>query len=165
MPVRISQLLDPAFISLSLRGTEHAAALDEVSRLLQSHPDVTNYAGFYEGLLARDRLDTTCLGNGIALPHARTEYVRKIVVAVGRSDQGVTFAGEPEPVRLLFVLGTPKAKPGDYLALVGTLCRLIKDSAHRALLLSATTPEDFITTVAQLENKVLGPEKMPPPAG
>ncbi len=159
MATRLSKLLDPARITLSVQATKRTVAINEVAKLLESHPDVANFQGFYNELLARERLDTTCLGNEIALPHARTEHVKKIVLAVGRSADGVLFENSNQTVKLMFVLGTPKNKPTDYLILVGALCRLIKDAASRDALMAAATPDAFITTVKDLEDKILGPEK------
>jgi len=159
MATRLSKLLDPARITLAVQSTKRTNAINEVAKLLESHPDVANFQGFYNELLARERLDTTCLGNEIALPHARTEHVRKIVLAVGRSTEGVLFENSNQMVKLMFVLGTPKNNPTDYLILVGALCRLIKDAASRDALMAAPTPEAFIATVQELENKILGPEK------
>ena len=154
MAGRISQLLDPKRILLQLRGTKRTGALNEVAQLLQGHPDVTNFEGFYSELLARDRLDTTCLGNEIALPHARTEHVKAIVLSVGRSDTGILFENSQENVRLLFMLGTPKTKPGDYLLVVSTLCKLLKEPANREAFLTAQSPEAFIAAIAAAEAKL-----------
>jgi len=154
MAGKITSLLDPARIVLTVQSTKRTAALNEVARLLDGSPDVSNFAGFYEELLARDRLDTTCLGNGVALPHARTEHVKKIVVAVGRSDAGIPFDDKGEIVKLFFVLGTPKSKPGDYLAVVSALCKLLRDPADRAAFLAAPTPAAFIAAVAAVEKKL-----------
>jgi mannitol/fructose-specific phosphotransferase system IIA component (Ntr-type) len=159
MAARLSSLLDPSRIQLNLQSTKRTAALNEVAKLLETHPNVVNFPGFYQELLARERLDTTCLGNEVALPHARTEHVKKIVIAVGRSTAGVHFENCDQTVRLIFVLGTPKSNPGDYLMLVGSLCRLIKEAPQRAALLAAPTPEAFIATVVELENKLFGPAK------
>lgn len=159
MATRLSKLLDPARINLDVQHTKRTAALNEVAKLLETHPDIANFQGFYNELLARERVDTTCLGNEIALPHARTEHVKKIVLAVGRSGPGIFFENSNQTVRLMFVLGTPKSNPTDYLILVGALCRLIKDAPHREALFAAATPDDFITTVKSLEEKILGPEK------
>jgi mannitol/fructose-specific phosphotransferase system IIA component (Ntr-type) len=115
---------------------------------------VASFPGFYDELLARDRLDTTCLGNAVALPHARTEHVKKIVMAVGRADTGITFDANGEIVRLFFVLGTPKTKPGDYLAVVSALCKILKDPADRAAFLTAPTPEAFLAAIAAAEAKL-----------
>jgi len=123
MAGKISSLLDVSRIALHVQSTKRTAALNEVAQQLKGHPDVLNFDGFYAELLARDRLDTTCLGNGIALPHARTEHVKNIVLAVGRSDTGILFEQSKETVHLLFMLGTPKTKPGDYLLVVSALCR------------------------------------------
>ena len=151
MAVRLSSLLDPTRINLRVRSARRTHALNEVARLLENHPDMRNYGGFYQELLARERLDATCVGNEIALPHARTEHVGAIVIAVGRSEGGVLFENANENVRLMFVLGTPKSNPGDYLYVVSSLCRLLKDPAHRDALLHAATPEEFIAAVAQAE--------------
>lgn len=157
MSGKLAKLLDPARVLLQVQSTKRTAALNEVARLLEGHPDILNFQGFYNELLARDRLDTTCLGNEIALPHARTEHVKKIVMAVGRSDPGVFFENSNQNVRLMFVLGTPKANPGDYLQLVGLLCRLFKDAANRETFLAAPTPDAFVQAVVSAEEKLLAP--------
>jgi mannitol/fructose-specific phosphotransferase system IIA component (Ntr-type) len=153
MAGRISSLLDPRRISLAVQATERIPALREVASLFAGYPAVTDFEGFCADLFARDLLDTTSLGNGIAVPHARTEHVDRIVLAVGRSDLGVPFDGG-ETVRLMFMLGTPHSKPGDYLQTLGALCKILKDPAHRAALLTAATPADFIATIAAVERKL-----------
>jgi mannitol/fructose-specific phosphotransferase system IIA component (Ntr-type) len=154
MAGKISSLLSPARIALHVTGAKRTTALHDIAALLEGQPDVANFAGFYEELLARDRLDTTCLGNGVALPHARTEHVKKIVMAVGRSDAGIPFDDKGEIVKLIFVLGTPKSKPGDYLAVVSALCKLLRDANDRAAMLAAPTPEAFIAAIAAAETRL-----------
>jgi mannitol/fructose-specific phosphotransferase system IIA component (Ntr-type) len=157
MAGRLSTLLDPSRIRLQVQSNKRTVALNEVARLLEGHPDVTNYHGFYNELLARERLDTTCLGNEIALPHARTEHVQKIVIAVGRSDNGVLFENSNQTVKLIFVLGTPKSNPTDYLQVVSALCKIFKDPVNREALLNALTPEEFIQAVSNAEERLLNP--------
>ena len=154
MAGKISSLLHPSRIALNVVAVKRTTALHDIARLLEGHPDVANFAGFYEELLARDRLDTTSLGNGIALPHARTEHVKKIVVAVGRCDAGIPFDDKGEIVKLFFVLGTPKSKPGDYLAVVSALCKLLRDPSDRAAFLAAPTPEAFVAAIAATEARL-----------
>jgi mannitol/fructose-specific phosphotransferase system IIA component (Ntr-type) len=153
----LSKLLDPARIHLAVLSNKRTAALNEVARQLDGHPHVTNYQGFYNELLARDRLDTTCLGNEIALPHARTEHVADLVLAIGRSPCGVPFENGNQNVRLLFVLGTPKNNPMGYLQVVSILCKIFKDSANREALLAASTPEAFAAVLLAAEAKILAP--------
>lgn len=153
----LRNLLDPSRIALAVQATRRTAALNEVARLLDGHPAVANYGGFYNELLARDRLDTTCLGNQIALPHARTEHVTDLVLAIGRSPDGVNFEKDNQTVRLLFVLGTPKSNPMAYLQVVSTLCKIFKDPANREALLVAATPAAFAEVLLAAEEKLLAP--------
>jgi len=157
MGLRISQLLDPSRIVLDVQATKRTNAINEVARRLEGIPQLTNFGSFYTELLARERLDTTCIGNEIALPHARTDHTSEIVMAVGRSTQGVLFENSNQTVRLMFVLATPKSRAQDYLLVVGALCRLLKDAALRAALLEATTPEAFIDVIAQAEDRASAP--------
>ncbi len=155
MAGRLTALLDPSRILLHVQAAKRTVAIHEVARLLEGHPEVGNFQGFYQELLARERLDTTCLGNEVALPHARTEHVSSIVLAVGRSDAGILFENSNQTVRLLFVLGTPKSNPGDYLQVVSALCRLLKEASTREALLRAATPEEFIGVVQRFEDGTL----------
>jgi mannitol/fructose-specific phosphotransferase system IIA component (Ntr-type) len=157
MPGLLGKILDPSRIVLAMQSTRRTAALSEVARQLDGHSLVTNYGGFYQELLARDRLDTTCLGNEIALPHARTEHVSDLVLAIGRSAAGITFEKGDQNVRLLFVLGTPKTNPMGYLQVVSTLCKIFKDPSNRSALLAADTPEDFVAVLLRAEARLLAP--------
>ncbi len=154
MAVRLTDLLDPARLDLNVRSARRTTALAQVASLLEPHPAMRNYKGFYKDLLARERLDTTCLGNAIALPHARTDHVGETVMAIGRSERGVYFEKADDHVKLLFVLATPKHDPGAYLTLVSRLCKLFKVASLRTNLLEAETPEAFITALTEADAKL-----------
>jgi mannitol/fructose-specific phosphotransferase system IIA component (Ntr-type) len=155
MPVQLLQLLHPSRILLRVQATKRTAAINEVAHLLEGHPDITDYPHFYNELLARERLDSTCIGNEISLPHARTDHARATVLAVGRCPDGVLFENCGQTVRLIFVVATPKSQPGEYLALVGALCRVLKDATVRSRLMQAGTAEEFIQVLAEAEERVL----------
>lgn len=153
MAVSIAQLLDPTRVALQLRETRRSPAIHEVARLLEGDPNLTNFQAFYNELLARERIEPTCIGNEVALPHARSDHALRIVLAVGRSPLGVTFDSSGHSVRLIFVIASPKSMPMEYLALVGHLCRILKDSSLRESLMNATTPEEFIGAIAAAESR------------
>src|SRR5450432_3581982 len=149
--MQISSLLNPDQIKLELAQVKRCNAINEVAQLLQANPNVTNFAGFYEELLARERIESTCLGNEIAFPHARTDSLKGMVLAIGRSQQGVWFENSGQTVKLIFVIGTPKRMVTDYLSVVGGLARLLKDSSTREQLLTAKNTDEFIATLTQAE--------------
>lgn len=157
MSVRISQLLAPSRIVVDLQATKRTQAINEVARRLESLPQITNFGAFYAELLARERLDTTCIGHEVALPHARTDHATEIVMAAGRSARGVLFENGNQMVRLVFVLATPKSRAFEYLQVVGALCRLLKDPPTRVALLEAATPEEFLAAIAEAESRAPAP--------
>lgn len=151
---RLQELLIPAQITLDLKGRDHLFALDAVAGLLKGNSAVVNFDGFREQLFARDRLDITCLGNDLAIPHARTEHVTKIVLAIGRSNEGIYFENCQQSARLLFVLGTPVDEPMEYLQLLSTLCKILKVEANRSALLNASSTSAFIAALVNAEKQL-----------
>jgi mannitol/fructose-specific phosphotransferase system IIA component (Ntr-type) len=137
-----AQLLQPARISLDIAATNKNEAILEVAGIIQRDTDVLDFGCFCRELLARDEMRSTAAGYGVAFPHARTDAVREIVVAAGRSAAGVRF-GE-EMVHFIFVIGTPREKASEYLVAVGTLARLLRKEKIRDALTGAVTAEEFI---------------------
>ena len=144
MTPSLSELLIPAAVMLDLRASDEEEAIRAVTEQLAGNPAVRNAGRLAADVLEREKLSSTALGHGVAFPHARTAEVTDIVVAVGRSAEGVVFRGSGERVHFLFVIGTPPDRVAQYLALVGRLARLLKNDAVRAQLLAAATVEEFL---------------------
>jgi mannitol/fructose-specific phosphotransferase system IIA component (Ntr-type) len=137
-----AQLLSPARISLNIAATDKSQAIIEVAAILEKDPDLLDFDCFCRELLARDEMRSTASGYGVAFPHARTDAVKEIVIAAGRSTQGVRFGDET--VHFIFVIGTPREKAAEYLVAVGTLARLMRIEKIRTALARAETPEEFL---------------------
>jgi mannitol/fructose-specific phosphotransferase system IIA component (Ntr-type) len=140
----LSQLLAPELVALQLKARTSAEAILETARPLEANPAVSDFAAFHQAILEREAVSPTALGNGIALPHARTSHVRKVVIAAGRSEEGIWFENSQQQVRLIFVIGTPTELVREYLSLVGLLTRLLRQPAVRERLLSAKSPAEFL---------------------
>ena len=152
--MRLQTLLQPHLIQLNVTEKKRTNAIREVADLLKDDERVKDYEKFYQELLARERIETTCLGCDTALPHARTDQVSDMVLAVGRSQEGVFFENSNQTIHLIFVVGTPKRMATDYLRLVGTIARLLKDETIRKALLAALDVETFINILAEAELKL-----------
>lgn len=149
MPMRPPSLdiLKPEGVALDLQGRTEAEAIMEVARELRADPGVRDFGGFCDELFSREKLSPTALGSGVAFPHARTDHVSRIVAAVGRSREGVWFENCGENVHLIFVIGTPRESVREYLGLLATLARLLKQNSVREQLMQAATPEDFLAAL------------------
>ena len=137
-----AQLLKPSSILLEMAAANKNEAILEVAGVVRLDPGVVDFSCFCRELLERDELKSTAAGYGVAFPHARTDAVREIVIAAGRSAAGVKFGDET--VHFIFVIGTPREKVTEYLVAVGALARLLRQEKHRDALLAATTPAQFI---------------------
>ncbi len=151
--MNVSSLLRPEYVALDLKARARLDALHELTQLVRSHPDVKDFASFCRSVHEREAMGSTALsGHEIAIPHARTDQVTDIVLAAGRSPQGVFFEGkEPQTVKLIFLIGTPKRMVMEYLQLLGSLARLLKQEPFRASLLSARTTDEFVRVFQQEE--------------
>jgi mannitol/fructose-specific phosphotransferase system IIA component (Ntr-type) len=154
MAIKISKILTTDCIALNLQSSKRTAVIHEVAGQLAQHPQVSNFQSFYDELLARERLESTCLGNEVAFPHARTDHVKNMVLAAGRSKEGVLFENCGQTVKLIFVIGTPKRMVTDYLAVVGALARLLKEAPVRQRLMEAETAEDFHAVLEAEEERL-----------
>ena len=147
--MKLGELIQPRLVLLDLKEAKRTAAIHEVAKLLEKDPDIVNFQSFYDELLARERLEATSLGYGVAFPHARTDHVKKMVLAVGRSTPGVLFENSGETIHFKFVIGTPRRMVTEYLALVGAMARLLRNEAVRKKLMEAKTPEEFAAVFAE----------------
>lgn len=150
----ISELLKPEHICMSIQSSKRTDAIREVATTLAQNASVTHFESFFDEILARERTESTCLGNQVAFPHARTDHLKGMVLAAGRSSSGVFFENSNQNVHLIFVIGTPRKMATEYLSVVGGLARLLRDESFRQQLLLCETPESFIELISQTERKL-----------
>ncbi len=107
-----------------------------------------------EELINREELGSTAIGNGIAIPHAKSDRVDKLVAAFGISHKGVDFkALDGEKVYLFFLLVAPKEAAGPHLKALAKITRLLKDKNFRALLMQAKTKEEALKLIEEEDSR------------
>lgn len=150
--MRFHQYLDPTRISLSIEASRKKEAIKEVARLLHDAPEVEDFERFLKDVFERETVESTGIGNGVAVPHARTDAVESLIVSVGRSEQGVEFgAVDGKPVRILFCMGTPRQGVTEYLRLLAHVTRLVHQEGFVNRLLAASSPEELISVFREAE--------------
>lgn len=143
--MRISDYLKEDMICLNLKATGKEEAISELGSFIRKAKEITNYEMFLKDVLEREKLTTTGIGDGVAIPHARTDAVTGFVIAFGKSEKGVEFDSlDGKRARLLFLMGTPKtAGLDEYLVLLAHLTRLLKQQSFREALLKAQSPAEI----------------------
>ena len=147
MAIALADILDERHIALQLKSRRQANALREIIGLLEKTGKVLQPAEFLAQVLARERVNSTLGENGVAFPHARTELVDQIALAIGRSRAGIPWNNKGERARLIFVVAVPQRLVNDYLVLVGALARITRNEQQRQALLVSATPAEFIETL------------------
>ena len=146
-----SQLLaKPDALILDLAANSREAALSGLHAALSRSPAVKDAPRLLHGLLERAMLAPICIAPDVALPHARTDAVERIVLGVARlAAPGVGFDAEHPNVRLVFMVGTPKPQVDEYLLAVAAITRVLKAEGIRSGLLAAKTEAEFRELLAR----------------
>lgn len=135
---------------LDLAVGSREAALRALHARLATVPGVTDGDRLLLDLLERAMVASVCIAPDVALPHARTNAVERLVLGVARmAPPGVGFDGEHPAVRLVFMIGTPRQQVEAYLQLVAAISRLLKTGGAREALLAATSEQDFRAALAR----------------
>jgi mannitol/fructose-specific phosphotransferase system IIA component (Ntr-type) len=143
-------LAQPDALMLDLVANSREAALCSLHAQLAKSPAVKDAPQFLHGLLERAMLAPVCIAPDVALPHARTAAVERVVLGVARvAAPGVGFDAEHPNVRLIFMVGTPKQQVEEYLLAVAAITRLLKTEGVRTGLLAAKTEAEFAALLAR----------------
>jgi len=144
--------LSPEYIMLDLKSDTKEEIIKELAQCIENHKNLLNLQNFLRDVFKREADTSTGVGDGIAIPHARTDAVDDIVVAVGRTKTGCDFKSQDgKPVEVLILMGTPIEKVSLYLKLLAHLSYLLKKPGFIDGLKSAAMPEDIIDLFARNE--------------
>lgn len=139
--MEISDILTPERVVASLRATSKKQALQELARHAS---DITglNERAIFDVLLERERLGTTGVGNGIAIPHGKLNELDGLYGLFARVEKPVDFDSiDDDPVDLIFVLLAPEGAGADHLKALARVSRLLRDETVCEKLRGSDTPE------------------------
>ncbi|WP_291258611.1 PTS sugar transporter subunit IIA [Fusobacterium sp.] len=128
-------------------------ALKMLVELIKKNSDALNDENnFYENILAREELGSTGIGQGIAIPHARSEKIKKLTVAIGLLKNGVDFNSlDGEKVKLIILVGSPKGQNREYLSLVSDLMRTFRNEKLRENIICTNNYQELLEAIAELK--------------
>ncbi|MBI5417469.1 PTS sugar transporter subunit IIA [Candidatus Poribacteria bacterium] len=151
--MKISDFLNKKNIIMNLKAKEKQEIIEEIVDVVSK--DSKEKKEIINVLMDRERLGSTGIGEGIAIPHGKTSLVKKINLAFGRSGEGVNFeALDGTPVYLFFLLVAPKEDPENlHLKILAKLSRLLKDKHFRSLLLQAKDEMEVLNIIKREEDR------------
>jgi PTS system nitrogen regulatory IIA component len=148
--MNIVDIMHPDDIITSLAATTKDAVLEELSaKLVERHPELDR-----KELLAilqeRERLGSTGIGEGIAIPHGKVKRMQGLALVFGRSPDGVDFSAlDGRPVHLFFLLVAPEEAVGVHLKMLARISRILKNPAVRRGLVEAPDAAAIYTIIQE----------------
>lgn len=146
--MNIQDMLKKEFIIEDLKSRTKKEVLVELADVFLREDTDIDRSAMIEVLLEREKLGSTGIGDGIAIPHGKLAGLEKLVVSFGRSRGGVDFDSlDGKPVHIFFLLMAPENSAGQHLKALARISRMLKDVSFRESLINAESSEniyDFI---------------------
>jgi PTS system nitrogen regulatory IIA component len=148
-------LTSDALVAPALTGTTKTAVLRELAEhLAQQHAEI-DAGRLVEVLWERERLGSTAIGDGIAIPHGKMPGLKGVIGAFGRHVAGVDFDSlDGSPTHLFFLLVAPEDSVGQHLKALARVSRLLKDRAFRDRLVGAADGAEIFRLVREEDEKL-----------
>jgi PTS system nitrogen regulatory IIA component len=155
--MKIVDFVGPELIVPQLTAHEKSAVIRELADHLAAHvtgPQKIDREVLAKVLLERERLASTAIGEGVAIPHGKLDAVGKLVAVVGRAPEGVDFDSmDGRPTHLFFVLVAPENSTGVHLKALARISRLFKDPEFRTRLMQAKDAQEIFRVIADEDAK------------
>ena len=146
--MQVSELLELERISCSTQAASKKRVLEQLSALLAENQSDLTQTQVFDSLLSRERLGSTGLGHGVAIPHGRVKNSDKTLVALLKLDQGIDYdAVDNQPVDLLFALLVPEQSTDEHLQLLSQLAEMFSDPELVKQLRAANDPHSLLNTI------------------
>jgi mannitol/fructose-specific phosphotransferase system IIA component (Ntr-type) len=149
--VKVIDFLAEESINLDLQATTKDDVLEELVRQLDL--DEKNAAVVLRMLKKREHMGSTGIGRGVAIPHGRSLVISRLMMAAGRSKEGIDFnAMDDKPVHLFFLIVAPPQEISNiYLPTLGRIAQFLKDPENRDALMKIESAQEFRDMVGKAE--------------
>jgi nitrogen PTS system EIIA component len=152
--MKITELLKKEFILEQLKAKNKHEALAELAGVFIKDKITFDSGEMLRVLLEREKLGSTGIGDGIAIPHGKLAGLDEILVAFGRSREGIAFdALDGKPVHLFFLLMAPENSAGQHLKALAKISRMLKDEIFRRKLLVAQMHDDLVRVITEKDDE------------
>ncbi|MGE1128667.1 PTS fructose transporter subunit IIABC [Bacillus wiedmannii] len=152
--MKITELLKRDTVIMNLTASNKEAVIDELVEKLDGANRLNSKAEFKEAILKRESQSTTGIGEGIAIPHAKTKAVKQPAICFGRSVSGINYESlDGQPAHLFFMIAASEGANNTHLETLSRLSTLLMDEGFRKQLLEAKDEEELLRLFDEKENE------------
>ena len=158
--MRITELLKKESIELGVKVADKNAAIDKLISLMNAGGRLNSIQGYKEGILAREALGSTAIGEGLAIPHAKVDAVKEPGLAAMVVPEGVDYeAFDGSLANLIFMIAAPAAGDDVHLQALSRLSTLLMNPGFKESLIGAKDADEFLDIIDKAENERFGEEE------
>jgi nitrogen PTS system EIIA component len=152
--MKIMDFLSPETVILDIKAIDAESAIREMVEVLKRLKKIKDTSELIDILLQREKLGSTGIGQGVAIPHGKTDLLEKQIGVLGISKNGVDFKSlDGAPAHLIFLLLAPSNTSGEHLLAMASISRVFKDRISRQSLLKATSVQEVIGLIKELDEE------------
>ena len=151
--MKISEIISGKIIP-ELKGNTKDELINELINLFKDDKNVNDIDGVRKAVLEREKIMSTGVGKGFAIPHAKTDSVNEIIAGFGKLKTPVDFNSlDKEPVNLIMLLVAKESQVGPHIKLLSRISRMVNNDEFRAALLNAETESQILSVFEEEEKK------------
>ncbi len=155
--MNITDALRESCVIVDLRGETKEEILNELVSAMKEMGLVEDVKEAVKVILDRERLGSTGIGDGVAIPHGKMKNLQNVLCAFGRSKEGIEFdAVDGRPVHIFFLLLAPEENTGLHLKMLSRISRIVRDSSFRKKLMEAMSGPQLYKDIMEEDKKFSG---------
>lgn len=146
----LASLIKKEHIKVPMTAQTKTAAINELLEFLKENGCFTDIKTVSAAVYEREALSSTGLGDGIAVPHAKTDAISAPALAIGVSKNGIDFQShDGEPVYVVFLMIAPKSQPGQHIEALSEIAKMMQAPIVMKMLKKADTAQDVIDVLSE----------------
>ena len=152
--MRITDLLDRKSVTLDLVASTKIEAIDKMIDLVENSGNLNNKEEYKKAIIAREEMSTTGIGEGVAIPHAKTKAVNKACLAAGVSKDGIDYESfDGSLSHLFFMIAAPDGANDTHLEVLSRLSTILMDEEFKNSLINSTSVDEFLSLIDKKETE------------
>ena len=152
--MKITEILDQKLILSDLTSKTKKSVLEELVTHLAQYEENVNKEELLKALLEREKLGSTGINDGVAIPHGKLKNIGKLLAVFGRNREGIDFGAlDGKPSHLFFLLVAPESSAGAHLKALARISRIAKSELFREKCMKAETREDLFQLMLEEDEK------------
>jgi PTS system nitrogen regulatory IIA component len=152
--MKMSEIIEEENIIPDLKAKDKNGVLEELAEVISNREPSVNKRDLVRVLVERERLGSTGIGDGVAIPHGKLNGIKHPLISFGRSNKGLDFDSmDGQTAYLFFLLVAPENSSSVHLQVLARIAKILKNGTFRKKLMEARTREEIYQTIIQTDEE------------